>query len=293
MFYKRKDAELIDKKIPIFNRMIPYMMRGRNESMISFKEPLILTNMLKFIDQRRDDEGKRLYNYFDILIAAAIRTIAEYPQMNRFIMGGHYYQRNELSCSFVIKTKLSFDEPERNVIIRCRPEDKLTDISARVREGVKESRISNEDDQEKAMKILFRFPSWIVGLITRAVIRFDKWGILPLSMTDLDALHTSLFMANLGSIGLNDAPAHHLFEWGTSSIFITSGRMRKKQITDRFGKVSIEDVLNVCFSIDERISEGFYFSKVVKMFRRLVENPQLLEESLLLEESIQSTSVEA
>ena len=277
MFYRRKDAKLIDKEIPVFNRMIPYMMRGRNESMITLKEPLIMTETLKFISERRDENGKKLYNYFEILIAAVMKTFSTYPHMNRFIMGGHYYQRNELSCAFVIKTKLSVEEPERNVIVRCQPEDTLPVISRRIKEAVEEGKTLDQDEQEKAMKVLFSFPSWIVNLVTGAMIKLDKWGLLPLSVTDLDALHTSLFMANLGSIGLNDAPAHHLFEWGTCSLFITSGRIRKEQVIDRMGNNSIEDVLKVCFSIDERISEGFYYSRVIKMFRKLVENPELLE----------------
>lgn len=58
MFYRRKDGKLIDKDIPTFNRMIPYLMRGRNESMITLKESLIVTGTLKFISNRRDEEGK-------------------------------------------------------------------------------------------------------------------------------------------------------------------------------------------------------------------------------------------
>lgn len=277
MFYKRKDARLIDREIPVFNRMIPYMMRSRNESIITLKEPLIMTNTLKFISEHRDDQGKKLYNYFEILLAALMRTLAEYPHMNRFIMDGHYYQRNDLSCAFVIKTKLSVEDPERNVIIKCQPEDSLQVISERIKKAVNDAKTLDQDDQEKAMRTLFRFPTWIVKAVTASMMKMDKWGILPLSVTDLDALHTSFFMANLGSIGVNDAPAHHLFEWGTCSLFITSGRIRKEQIINRTGKSSIEDVLNVCFSIDERISEGFYYSRVIKMFKKMVENPKLLE----------------
>ncbi len=278
MFYRRKDAKLIDKQIPVFNRMFPYMMKNRNESLITLKEPLILTKTLKFINERRDSNGKRLYSYFDLLIAGAMRTIAMYPQMNRFIMGGHYYQRNELSCAFVIKTKLTMDDPERNIIIRCNPEDTLAIISKRMRDAVKEGQTVDNDDQEKTISTLFKLPSFMIQFITSALMKFDKWGILPLSVTEMDALHTSVFLANLGSIGLNDAPAHHLFEWGTCSLFITSGRIKKQHIVDRMGHSTVEDVMNVCFSIDERISEGFYYAQVIKMLRKLLENPHLLEE---------------
>ncbi len=278
MFNKRKDAKLIDKDIPVFNRMIPYMMRRRNESIITLKEPLIMTKTLEFINNNRNEDGKRIYSYFEILIASVMRVMALYPRMNRFIMGCHYYQRNEISCAFVIKTKLSIDDPERNVIIKCSPEDTLPEISENIRKAILESRDSDQDEQEKAMEVLFKFPAFIANLVTKAMMWLDRLGILPLSVTDFDALHSSVFLANLGSIGLNDAPAHHLFEWGTCSLFITSGRMRKEQVVDKLGNASIQEVLNVCFSIDERISEGFYYAKAIKAFKKAVENPEILME---------------
>lgn len=279
MFYRRKDGKLIDKEIAIYNRMIPYLMRSRNESIITLKDTLVMDNTLKFIREQRDEEGKKLYNYFEILIAALMKVLEEYPHMNRFIMGKHYYQRNERSCAFVIKTKFSVDDPERNVIIRVSPGDQLPEISRKIRESVEFGKNAKEDDQDKAMKILFSLPTWMIDIVTGALKKLDQRGLLPLSITDLDALHVSVFMANLGSIGLNDAPAHHLFEWGTCSLFITSSRIKKEQVVDRLGNVSIKDVMNVCFSIDERISEGFYYAGVIKRFRHLVENPHLLIQS--------------
>ena len=280
MFYKRKDGKLIDKEIPIFNRMIPYLMRGRNESMITLRESLNMTGTLEFISKTRDEHGRKLYNYFEILIAAIIKTFNEYPQMNRFIMGGHYYQRNEMSCAFVIKTKFSVEDPERNVILKFEAGETLAQISRKIKEAVEYSKTAPVDDQDKAMEFLFKLPSGIINMVTGALKWMDKRGWLPLSLTDLDALHVSVFIANLGSIGINDAPAHHLFEWGNCSLFITTSRITKKQVADRMGHLSVQDIMNVCFSIDERISEGYYYARVIKRFRQLVENPDLLTEGI-------------
>ncbi len=270
MFYKRKDAKLIDKEIPVYNRMIPYIMKGRNDSMITLSETLIMTQNLNFTTENK-------YTYFEVIIAATMKIMSEYPKMNCFIMDGHYYQRNETSCSFVIKTKLDIDSPERNVTIKCHASDNLSSISGKVRDAVEKSKYSDEDDQGKAMSILFSFPSFVAKLVTSFMFKFDKLGLLPLSVTDFDSMHSSVFLANLGSIGINNAPAHHLFEWGTCSLFITSGKIKKEQVVSKQGEVSIKDVLNVCFSIDERIADGLYFSKVIKLFKKLVENPDLLQ----------------
>ncbi len=270
MFYKRKDAKLIDKEIPVYNRMIPYIMKGRNNSMITLSETLIMKKNLEYTSENK-------YSYFEIIIASVMKVMTEYPKMNCFIMDGHYYQRNEISCSFVIKTKLNIDSPERNITIRCNPSDNLSSISKKIREAVELSKYSDQDDQGKAMSVLFSFPSFVAKLVTSLMFKFDQLGILPLSVTDFDSMHSSVFLANLGSIGIKNAPAHHLFDWGTCSLFITSGRIKKEQVVSKMGQVSIEDVLNVCFSIDERIADGLYFSKVIKLFKKLVENPELLQ----------------
>lgn len=273
MFYRRKDAKLIDKEIPVFNRMIPYLMKGKNESIITLKESIIMTKTLNYINEERDDNGKKKYNYFTLLIAAVVKTIIKYPRMNRFIMGGHYYQRNKISIAFVIKTSLSIDSPERNVIVYFDEDDNLDSISDKISKAVVQGKSIKEDEQEKVMNFLFKLPTFIIKAITSAMIKLDKWGVLPIDMTEFDALHNSVFMANLGSIGINDAPAHHLFEWGTCSLFITSGRIKKELVVCKRGETSIEDVLNVCFSIDERIADGFYYSKVIKQFKKYVEDP--------------------
>lgn len=270
MFHKRKDAKIIDKEIPVYNKMIPYLMKGRNESIITLSETLIMTENLKFT-------AKNKYSYFEIIIATVMKIMAVYPKMNCFIMDGHYYQRNEISCSFVIKTKLNIDSPERNVTIQCNASDNLASISSKIRVAVEKSKYNTDDEQEKAMTILFSFPSFIVKLVTSFLFKFDKLGLLPLSVTEFDSMHSSVFLANLGSIGIDKAPAHHLFEWGTCSLFITSGKIKKDQVVSKNGDVTIKDVLSICFSIDERIADGLYFSKVITLFKKLVENPDLLQ----------------
>jgi len=280
MFYRRKDGKLIDKEIPLINRMFPYVMRGRIESMITLRESLVMTKTLKYISENRDSAGNKRFNYFEILIAAAMKTLNEFPHMNRFIMGGHYYQRHDLSCAFVIKTKFSVEDPERNVIVKFSPGDTLDTISKRIKEAVTYGKTADEVEQDRFMHLLFKMPTAFLNFITGAMKWMDTRGWLPLSVTDMDALHVSVFIANLGSIGINDAPAHHLFEWGNCSLFIATSRIKKDQVMDRLGEPSIQDVMNVCFSIDERISEGYYYSRVIKRFRQLIENPELLEEGI-------------
>ena len=157
---------------------------------------------------------KRDLSYFDILIAAVMRAIAEKPQLNRFIKGRKYYQRNDLSATFIVKKRLTEEDEERQVIIRFQPDFTFNEYSEALRKAIKDTRSMEEDNEEKIMKILLAFPIWIVNLMTKFIMKIDDWGYMPKFLSDSDGMHTSLYIANLGSIGFRQAPFHHLYEWG-------------------------------------------------------------------------------
>jgi hypothetical protein len=106
----------------------------------------------------------------------------------------------------------------------------------------------------------------------------DNWWGMPRFLAESDGMHTSIYIANLGSIGFQDAPFHHLYEWGTSSIFLTFGRLHKERSFTKDGTEKVRYVINAGITIDERISEGIFFTNAIKLFRKYVENPRLMEE---------------
>ena len=52
------------------------------------------------------------------------------------------------------------------------------------------------------------------------------------------------------------------------------------QDIDKEGNASIKKMMPIGFTIDERIADGFYFAKSFKIFRHLIENPELLDRPL-------------
>jgi hypothetical protein len=99
-------------------------------------------------------------------------------------------------------------------------------------------------------------------------------------MVAADPLFTSVYVANLGSIGL-DSPYHHLYEWGTASLFMVVGRVFQKEArksgNGRLGAPELKHFVNIKFTVDERIAEGIYFAHAAALFQRLVAKPESLE----------------
>jgi len=101
----------------------------------------------------------------------------------------------------------------------------------------------------------------------RGLRAVDALGLLPRWLTDEDPLYTSLFVAHLGSVGL-EAAYHHLWEYGTCSIFATIGRLRRRTGGKRFVEIK--------YSFDERIEDGYYAARSLQEVRQRLEDPETL-----------------
>jgi pyruvate/2-oxoglutarate dehydrogenase complex dihydrolipoamide acyltransferase (E2) component len=102
---------------------------------------------------------------------------------------------------------------------------------------------------------------------------------MPQAAIATDPYQCSVVLTNLGSIGM-DIGYHHLMNWGTNSIFIVVGTKKYNPHYDQYGHVTMKKELDLSFTIDERISDGFYYGRSMKLFKSLVENPKLLENPL-------------
>jgi len=91
----------------------------------------------------------------------------------------------------------------------------------------------------------------------------------------MDPLYSSIYVANLGSLGLN-APYHHLYEWGNTSIFLVIGKMFSKELWHGGTRVR-QRYLELRLTIDERIADGYIFAAAASAFYRMLSNPELLE----------------
>jgi hypothetical protein len=128
-------------------------------------------------------------------------------------------------------------------------------------------RRGRETRSDKEMKFALQMPPILVRLGVWAIHRANMWGLLPRTMIDDDPLFTSLFVANLGSVGL-EAGYHHLWEYGTCSLFGVIGAIRERADGLR--------TMTVNYSYDERIEDGLYAAITLDVIKEGVENPEKL-----------------
>jgi hypothetical protein len=239
-FKNRSDGTLITD-LPSFRGMLPFLMKTKTESIIYFEQERDVTETLSYIRQFNESmtEKSKKITIFHVFLCAFVRTIALRPQLNRFISGYKYYQRNEISINFVAKKVLSDEAEEINV------------------------------------KIAFN-PGPVLRLIMKTFRLLDYWNLAPAGMIRVDPMYSTLFLTNLGSVGV-DAPFHHLFEWGNNGLFAAIGKIKRVYSMNKEGQVVSRSVVKVTYTLDDRISEGIYCARAIDILKKLVETPSLLE----------------
>ncbi|MCR4712017.1 MAG: hypothetical protein K5707_06905, partial [Clostridia bacterium] len=70
---------------------------------------------------------------------------------------------------------------------------------------------------------------------------------------------------------------HHLNNYGTNSIMITIGTLHKEEVLMPDGHKEVRDVVDVGATLDERIADGFYFARSLKLIRYIFEHPEILD----------------
>jgi len=263
------------RKLPGFRKMFPYLMRTRTESVIYHSQRLRIGKTLAWLDRANAAREKKI-SLFHVVLAAGVRTLALRPEANRFVVGHRIYQRRTIELSFIVKRELNEQAAETTVKITFDPRSTIADVVARVTSVVQATKQSATSRDEGASNIVTRLPRSLIRLAIRAVRTLDYFGLLPASFIKGDALYASAFLANLGSIGA-DAVFHHLYEWGNAPFFVTVGQRKKEPVVNERGELEVEEVMDLKFSLDERISDGVYYTATIRLLTDLIENPEKLE----------------
>lgn len=274
---KRNDATLV-KDIKIFNKMFPYLMPKRSESLVYYRMEVEMSAAVAFVREKNRACGEKKFRLFDVLLASIGRTFAVRPALNRFIANSEYWQRDELSFNFVVKKDMKESAPERNAIVKFEPDMTFEEMASIIRGEIDKARTSNESEDESTIKFFLKLPKWLLRFAIGRLKKMDERGRYPKALRDVDGLHVSSYVANLGSINISNPPIHHLYEWGTTSVFITMGKMHRKRVIGEDDAEHIKDTLEMMITIDERIAEGFYYMKAMKELQKYIQNPELLEE---------------
>ncbi len=259
-----------------FLSMIPYIMRTRSDSQNSFEDKIDIGHAENFLRRKRREENVNI-SMLHILIAAIVRTIALRPGLNRFIAGQKIFSRNEISVALVIKKDLSEKSEETVIKFTFEPADTLSEIAEKINTQVEENKkVEEKNDADKAVRLFMLCPGLLLKFLVFLIRKMDYFGIMPRAIHKVSPFHSSFFITDLGSLGIQPV-YHHLYDFGTTSLFIAFGMKFKEKTFDSSNNIVEKKYISIKIVTDERIADGFYYASAFKLYRSLIQHPERLE----------------
>ena len=274
------DGVLIKDPDPVV-LLMPYIMPRRTDSESKIDVNVELTHIEGFMKRLRDQiPGMTLYH---IVFAAIVKAAAEVPEVNRFIAGNRIYQREKIRISMMIKKELKISGKESTIYPTFEPTDTLKEVVEKTNKLAKEAMAEmagNSNGFDNLTGILYKIPPFLLRSVVRFLTWLDRYGKLPKKLVDLQPFHSGFFVTNVGSIGL-PVIYHHLYEFGTTSMFVSIGRKETRRELKDDGTVRTFRVLPLRAVVDDRICDGYTYACFFKAFRRYMLHPEKLLETAL------------
>ena len=286
IFRDRADGKAM--RVPNYKKLNPYMFPSRDESVLYCTDRFNMEEAIAMLlEINRGKQPEDRINLFHVILTSLLRTVAQRPILNTFVAGQRYYRRNEIIFSFVTKKEITDEGMESFVRIPLKPQDSLLDVTRKIREAVSRGKSETGNTTEKEIDIVMALPRPFIKAFMWLYRFLDYHNLLPGAMMKTDPIYSTAFFTNLGSIGM-DSIYHHLYNWGTCSIFISVGKLKKAPIYEtRSGDMKIASVIDMKMTLDDRVADGVYYGNSLKLFKDFVEHPrQLLERAALTEEQL-------
>ena len=275
----RRDGRRV--KAPGLQTIMSYLMPKRTDCEVYLHDTIDATALVAYLEQKNASHPEYKTTLFHCFLTGIARMIRERPQMNRFIQGFRMYERDEVSLSFVAKRRFADGADEALMVLVPKDTDTVDDVSRKIVGDVRETRKSETSTGgiDAILDGLAKLPRLLLWLIVSIVRILDFFGVNPKFLTEGDPNYTTAFTSNLGSIRC-PAVYHHLNNYGTNSIMITIGTLHKEMVLMPDGTQEIRDMVDIGATLDERIADGFYFSRSLRLIRHIFANPELLDKPL-------------
>lgn len=276
MFGRRSDGKELKNVSPIF-RLMPCIMKQRDDSQVYFDQDLVIKRMEEYINSKAEENIK--ISIMDIVFAGIVRILAERPKLNRFVINGRIYARNKITLAITIKKSLTDEGDETSVKVDFDGTENIFEVKDKLQSLIaqnKDTSVSNDTD--KFAKVLSKIPTGILKFAVGLIKFLDKRGYLPKSIIELSPFHTSAVVTNVGSIGI-DSIYHHIYNFGTTSMFFAIGKKKKSYVFED-DEIYKEKCINLAFVGDERICDGYYYASSFRSLVRYLTHPELLEKNI-------------
>ena len=259
--------------------MMPYMFGDRTINEAVMGEVVDLTEVDKYLAAKNAQNPEFKYSWFHVITAVVAKAILLRPKMNWFIAGGRYYERKKIEVAFNVKKRFTDDAEESMAKFVLDPEggSPLEQVHSYVQNFV--HKVRDEESVvgvSNALNAVQKLPRPIFRLMAWTLKKLEYYGHYPQFLAKDDPCYSSAYITNLGSIKLN-ADYHHLFNWGTISFFIVISEKKLRPFWHEDGSYDLRNTIKLGLTVDERIADGYYFAKTLRLVRHLFAHPELLD----------------
>lgn len=276
MFGKRSDGRVLKTLAPEF-KLMPSLMSERSDAHVYFNQDVKIDAINEYIVKKQEEGIK--FSIMEVIIAAIVRIIATRPQLNRFVMHGRTYARNHICISLTIKKSMTDDAEETTVKFYFDGTENIFEIKEKISQLLTENKKEEKNNgTDKLARMLTMVPTPIIRSAVGLIKWLDKHNHLPKSIIKVSPFHTSCYLTNVGSLGI-DSIYHHLYNFGTTSMFFAIGKKKKSYMYED-DEIRQERVINLAFVGDERICDGHYYAMSFRTLNRLLSHPEMLESNL-------------
>lgn len=265
------------RSLSAMNQVSPYIMVTRNTSTNSFEESFEISNVDRYIRQKRR-EGLTNFGIMHVFLAAYCRTIAKYPGLNRFVSGQKVYSRGEdIQFCLTIKKEMSTDSPDTVIKVHLSPKDTAADVYHKVNAEIEKAKGAALDSGfDMTAHALMLVPGVFLKFLVWCLKTMDYFGMLPGFLLEVSPFHGSIFFTSMGSLGIPPV-YHHLYDFGNLPVFGSFGCKRKALEALEDGTIVERKYVDFKFTMDERIVDGYYYAAFFKSFKRVIARPEILD----------------
>jgi len=277
MFKFRSDGRCLKNVGPYF-KLMPHIMKKRSDSQVFYSYDIPLSPIDEYL-KKKDQEGIKL-SYMHIIFTALIRLLAEKPCLNRFVMNGRVFARKSISLSLAIKKEMSETVEETTLKMDFTGSENIFEIKQILDLNIQTNKdLSAENETDALAKVLSHMPNFALKFCVNTLMFLDKHGLMPKSIIKASPFHTSVFLTNVGSLGL-DSIYHHIYDFGTTGVFLAMGKKKKSYLYED-EELKTEKTISLSWVADERICDGYYYANCIKQFNKYLKKPELLEKNII------------
>lgn len=284
MFGRRPDGRRIKSLDPIFY-VGPMVMPKRTDAQVFADMTVETTAIDKYVKAHKADHPG--ITHMTVIMSAMAKVFSEIPALNRFIMKKRVYARKNLCVCCTVVTEFGPEEPDESVIkIFFENGDTVFSVADKVRKETEIAKTPTEPNAvDKFLKFAFKLPTGLISSLVSFIFWLDKHGVAPKSVVNMSPFHTSMYLTNMASIGMNSV-YHHIYDNGNTSMFLAMGKRECAPTFDKSGIKNVERSMNFKFVVDERICSGYVYSRAFKAFEKYIKHPELLEEPLEIKQDV-------